>query len=129
MGRRNPAVMAAGVFGLAALGLVICAVVAAGALIASAVTATPAQAHSWYTGWCCNDKDCGPMDGRVTTGPTGYSVPMPDGTVSTIPFGDGRLKPIPENAPANDQLIFHACIMPWGKTFRVRCLYVPGEGA
>lgn len=76
----------------------------------------PAEAHSFYSSYCCSDKDCVPAElGDVSWTPAGYSVKS---TNEVLPFGDSRIQYSPPGEPG-----FRVCRVPnWPK---LRCLYVP----
>ena len=80
-----------------------------------ALMPTPAGAHDWYPGWCCNDKDCRPLPAgavRLTAG--GWFIVE---TGETIPFE--KAKPSLDNQ-------FHRCEARNGAT---RCFFAPGGEA
>lgn len=78
--------------------------------------AAPAQAHSWYDGTCCSEKDCRPVKlGEVKLQGDGWLV-VPTGEL--LPFNDIRLK------HSRDPLM-HRCLYVNGNT---RCLYVATPG-
>ena len=82
-----------------------------------------ARAHSWYDGYCCNDKDCNAIpveqitqtsDGFVWSNKTGSRL---------FRFDDPDLKPSQDGS-------FHGCELV-GESARdteKRCLYIPLSG-
>ena len=90
------------------------------AALALTVAATQtATAHWLYSKECCNDRDCFPLPkDSVKATDTGYLY-VPTGEV--VPFADPRVKHSPDGS-------FHGCIIPWEQN-RLRCLYVPDQGA
>jgi hypothetical protein len=77
-------------------------------------------AHSWYDAYCCNDKDCFPIDsGTVRVVAEGYMVKLGgqeiyDSHNETRPSGDDK---------------FHICLIPPSVgMLTVRCFYAPPMG-
>lgn len=87
-----------------------------------ALLATPAQSHDWYDPWCCNTRDCRPVEaGEVTVEPgQGYRVRVqhPNGAVTDelVPFSSRTIRPSQDGG-------VHVCIVHSNPV--VRCLYVP----
>src|SRR5688500_17384209 len=78
-----------------------------------------ALAHSWYDSYCCNDKDCGPIDsGTVRVVAKGYMVNL-NGTEVFVSHEETR--------PSGDDK-FHICLIPTEAGVRVRCFYAPPMG-
>jgi len=98
---------------------------------AATLLATAARGHSSpggmeYDAYCCNGKDCHPIDARHVRAARG-------GFVVTLNVGDHPMvtKPLrvmvayPDARPATDGE-YHACVFP---ADTLRCLYVPAGGA
>lgn len=72
----------------------------------------PADAHDFYSPYCCSGKDCAPARVHINR----------DGSVTARnKFGIGRFFPKDFKPSPDGQ--YHACIHP---TLGPRCLYVPG---
>lgn len=90
----------------------------------------PAFAHSWYSGSCCNDKDCAPIPATtVTRTADGYRVRLQPGDHPLLTRPVDQVIPYSETLPSEDSE-FHACIYLWKLTDLsqhdlIRCLYVP----
>jgi len=84
------------------------------AALALGCLSIPALSHSWYDPWCCNDRDCHPVDKElVTARPDGYHV---QGYDRVVPYSEAR--------PSGDA-DFHICEIPTG---HIRCFYAPPDG-
>lgn len=86
-------------------------------LLAFALFASSAEAHSFYSAACCSDKDCAPV-AAGTVKRTGAGWQTPRG--GTIPFNDSRVKPTPFPHAG-----IHLCERPDGS---IICIYVPEAG-
>ncbi|WP_245451147.1 hypothetical protein [Borborobacter arsenicus] len=79
-----------------------------------------AWGHAAPSGWaypyqCCSDRDCHPVHGHVTEGPSGYVI---EDTGEIVGYGDPRLK----NSPDGE---FHLCAPNGSAKPRAICLFVP----
>ena len=92
----------------------------AGAFLAClAFISPPANAHSFYSGECCHDKDCSPRpDGSVRITPEGYEWNL-NGEVQLFKWQDHRIRYSPDGK-------YHGCVLSTGTR---RCLYVPPQGS
>lgn len=77
---------------------------------------------SWYDGYCCNDRDCRPLEKEaITQTSEGYKFAVGQ-TEYLVPFGSDRIKPSQDGD-------YHACIgqhMDAGSMQDfVRCFYIP----
>lgn len=92
---------------------------ATAALVLCALTglwASPAAAHSWYSGACCSGQDCAPIPqgSRVVSVPLGYEVQFPSG--EKVFFSKDKVQPSQDGE-------IHACIGLQART--PYCLYMP----
>lgn len=77
--------------------------------LAACLWAGTAAAHSWYDGWCCNERDCAPYPAtNVSITDDGYR--LADGTL--VPF---------EEARTSKDSSYHRCVLHG----RQRCFYAP----
>jgi hypothetical protein len=90
------------------------------ALLAWAVfllAAWQAQAHSWYSPYCCNEKDCKELlPTEVTEDADQYIVIINGKTVYEIPKDSKVIKPSQDGN-------YHICLS--AVDMSVRCFYVP----
>ena len=82
------------------------------AILLFAAGAMPAEAHGWYDGWCCSDKDCTPAS-RVDQQTDGTVVIWSGGKATAVPKG----YPYRPSHDAN----WHICIA----NGHIRCVYMP----
>lgn len=75
--------------------------------------------HSWYDPYCCNDKDCSPIDSAtVRVVAKGYMVKLGAAEIF-VPHDQTR--------PSGDDK-FHVCLVPTEDGLMVRCFYAPPMG-
>jgi hypothetical protein len=84
--------------------------------VTSAVWISPALSHSFYDPWCCNDRDCTPVPGRLL--PNGSYLFLVKGKEYIVAEKDVR-------ASMDSQ--YHACQMPHAS--QPRCYYAPKAGS
>ena len=98
------------------------------AIALAALLAGPAAAHEFYSGWCCNQRDCAPIPASsVTPSPEGYVIVLRPGDHPmvtreqrfVIPY-DAKMTPSPDGR-------FHLCLYPTQE--QVRCVYRPEVGS
>jgi hypothetical protein len=87
----------------------------------------PAQAHSWYDGACCSERDCFELKpGAVTITRTGYMIQI---VVNGVPLHFTAAQS--ESKTSQDEH-YHICLMPTPngeQPFGMRCFYAPPLGA
>lgn len=84
--------------------IVILAVIGLVFLIAMTLIAS---SHEWYDKWCCDGKDCGPVEKEPPSTKGGYLI-------------NGQIFPFDKVRASKDNR-WHVCI--WGG--KVRCVYAP----
>ena len=85
------------------------------AALALACLWAPAEAHSWYDSYCCNENDCQPLaPSDVTEGPKGYTIKGEH----FVPYNDKVIRSSQDGQ-------YHWCEYPKGV---VRCFYKPEPG-
>jgi hypothetical protein len=82
-----------------------------------AIWAHPARGHEWYDPWCCNEKDCGPIESKyVHETAEGWDIAPSEGG-GFVPRGKERQSPDGG---------YHICRFP---AQEIRCFYVPAMGS
>lgn len=89
------------------------------------------RAHSFYSGYCCNENDCQPIPTRaVQVTARGYLVTLRPTDHKML---GAQAAPIQYLVPFSQAMEspdggYHACILPFALT-TMRCLYVPPAGS
>lgn len=90
------------------------------------LAARPAWAHSWYSEYCCNGKDCAPIRPekvRAITG--GYAVTLNPGDHPQVTERQKFFIPYRDAQQSQDD-DFHICLFPTQRD--MRCFYAPANG-
>lgn len=96
--------------------------------ILAALLAAPAAAHEFYSGWCCNQRDCAPIPASsVTASPEGYVIvlragehPMVTQDQRFVVAYDAKMQVAPDGR-------WHVCLYP--TQAQLRCIYRPDVGS
>lgn len=78
---------------------------------------SPGWSHSWYSPWCCDDKDCAEVIDQQEDGHGGIIVTSKHGTVLIPQYM--------ERKPSQDGK-FHVCMRKGTWKMIPICYYVPG---
>jgi hypothetical protein len=82
-----------------------------------------AQAHDFYAGSCCSNRDCYPVEeGEITPAIDGWRV---EATGEVIPYSSNKVKMTPSEAAKP----YHRCSLGGRISARTLCVYVPSHGS
>jgi len=94
--------------------------------ILTTFAARPAWAHSWYSSYCCNGKDCAPIPPeKVRAVAGGFAVVLNPGDHPQVTEHQQFFIPYRDVILSQDDQ-YHICLYP--TQHDMRCFYAPANG-
>jgi hypothetical protein len=97
-------------------------------VLALLLLAGPASAHEFYSGWCCNQRDCAPIPvSSVSTTREGYVIVLHPGDHPMVTVEQRFVVPLDQEMTVAPDGRWHVCLYP--TQGQLRCVYRPQVGS